>query len=83
MAIRQIFQRLRRAQRPLVRAVQKGILHPSLFLLYYVGFGLFRALMTVFARRTLFHRRRRRDPDTFWREAEGYDLDEARLSRQS
>lgn len=71
---------LKRAQRRLVLIIQAVILHICLFLLYYIGLGLTRLVMMVFARRTLF------DPPpagTSWRKAEGYDLDALRLTRQS
>lgn len=84
MGLRRVVEKLRQAQRPIIWVVQKTILHVSLFLLYYVGFGLFRLFMTGFARRTLFNRPPGRPSgDTFWRPAEGYDLEEVRLTRQS
>ena len=84
VAVPRFFEKLRRVQRPLIRIVQRVILQGSLFLLYYFGFGISRAFMTVFARRTLLHRPRTLpDRDTRWREAEGYDLDPIRLARQS
>jgi hypothetical protein len=81
MVIRRVVERLRRTQRPIVRVVQRVLLHGSLFLLYFIGFSLSRLFMTVFARRTLY----RRPPagSSGWREAEGYELDELRLTRQS
>lgn len=82
--LRRLFERLKRIQRPLILIVQRVILQSSLFFLYYLGFGLSRAFMTVFARRTLYHRPRfRPSRETYWREAEGYDLDPNRLIRQS
>ena len=84
MGFRRVVEKLRRAQRPIIWVVQKTILHVSLFLLYYVGFGLFRLFMTVFARRTLFNRPPgRQSEDSYWRAAKGYELEESRLTRQS
>ena len=84
MGFRRVVEKLRRAQRPVIWVVQKTILHASLFVLYYVGFGLFRVIMAVFARRTLFNRPPGRPTgDTYWRAAEGYELEEAKLTRQS
>jgi hypothetical protein len=78
------FDRLRRLQRPLVRVVQRIILQGSLFVLYLLGFGLTRAFMTVFARRTLFHRRRfGPHSDSYWISARSGGLDSGLLSRQS
>ena len=78
--IRRVIEVLKRIQKPIVLGVQRVLLHGSLFLLYFLGFGLSRLLMTVLARRTLFHR----SPGApGWRSAEGYDLDEVRLRRQS
>jgi len=71
-------------QRRLIRGVQVVLLNVTLFLLYYIGFGLSRGFMSIFARRTLENRPR--EPlgeDTWWRPAEGYDLEESRLRRQS
>lgn len=76
--------RLRRAQRPIIRGTQWFLLNVGLFLLYYIGFGISRLVMTVLANRTLYNRPRRRpDKGSFWREAEGYELSEAQLPRQS
>ena len=42
------------------------------------------ARMLGFTRRTLYNKPRPKlDSNTFWREAEGYDLDEERLTQQS
>ena len=84
MVIRRFVAKVRRFQRPLVRAVQRGLLHGSLFFLYYLGFGLTRCVMSLVARRLLFHRSPGpRDRSTWWRDAEGYELDEIGLRRQS
>ncbi len=85
MVIRWLGEKLGRVQRPIVRVVQRVLLQGSLFLLYFIGFGLSRVVMTVLARRILHHQRPRRSAcgGTGWRRAEGYDLDEFRLRRQS
>jgi hypothetical protein len=84
MPLKRILRRVRRAQRPIVRGTQIVLLHVSLFLLYYIGFTLARLVLSVAARRLLHHRPRRPpSEDTWWREAEGYDLDPVRLTRQS
>lgn len=73
-----------RFQRRGIRVVQVGLLYPSLFLLYYLGLGFTRILMTILARKTLFHRPPGgRKAATFWRSAEGYGLTDADLTRQS
>jgi hypothetical protein len=75
---------MKRVQRPVILGVQRVLLRSLLFLLYYIGFGLARVVLSVVARRTL-HNRPKRVPgrDTYWRECEGYDLNAARLERQS
>ena len=85
MVIRWLGEKLGRVQRPIVRVVQRVLLQGSLFLLYFIGFGLSRVVMMVLARRILHHQRPRRATSggTGWRRAEGYDLDERRLRRQS
>jgi hypothetical protein len=84
MPFRRIVTRLRRAQRPIVRTVTSVILLVTLFLLYYLGFGISRVFMTVFSRRMLYNRPRRRPGrESWWREARGYGLEEASLRRQS
>jgi hypothetical protein len=80
VVIRRIAGVLGRMQKPIVRGVQRVLLHGLLFLLYFVGFGLSRLLMMVLARRTLYDRPA---GDPGWRPAEDYDLDELRLRRQS
>ena len=84
MVFRRIVGGLKHVQRPIIRVTQRVILAVSLFLLYYLGFGISRLFMTVLARRTLFNRPRQRpDDDSYWRTAEGYDLEESHLARQS
>ncbi len=84
MVFRRIKRTLKRVNRPVIRGTQFVLLNVFLFLLYYIGFVLSRLLMSVFARRMLYNRpRRRSSEDTLWRDAEGYELDEARLTRQS
>ncbi len=80
MVLRRIARGLARFQRPVIRGTRRVILAVSLFLLYFVGLGLSRALMSLFARRTLHHRP---PGDRGWREATGYDLDPAALVKQS
>ncbi len=84
MVFRRIIGGLKRMQRPIIRVTQQVILAVSLSLLYYLGFGISRLFMMVLARRTLFNRPRQRvADDTYWRPAEGYDLEEFHLVRQS
>ena len=84
MAFRRIVRTLKRAQRPVIRGTQFVLLNVFLFLLYYVGFTITRLFLSVAARRMLYHRPRRRpEAGTGWREAAGYELDEARVARQS
>lgn len=84
MDLRRVTRALRRAQRPIIRGTQRVILAVSLFLLYFLGFGVSRVFMSVFGRRTLFNR----PPgppngETCWRAAEGYDLEMDSLVKQS
>jgi hypothetical protein len=75
---------MKRLQRPVVTGVQRVLLRSLLFLLYYIGFGMARVVMTVLARRTLYNRPRPSPgPDSYWREAEHYELTETGLERQS
>ncbi len=84
MVIRSVVERLKRIQRPVIRGVQVGILYPGLFLLYFFGFGVCRLILGIFARGLLFHRPGVRPAGgSRWRPAEGYELDEGRLRRQS
>jgi len=79
---RRIAEFLKRINKPIVRTVQRVLLHGSLFFLYFIGFGLSRLMMMIAARRMLYNRPRNRAGDG-WLTAEGYDLDENRLRRQS
>ena len=84
MTFGRFFERFKAFQRRMFRGAQVVLMHVCLFVLYYVGFGATRLVMMVFARRTLFHRPPRGGGgDTFWRDAEGYELDPVRLTRQS
>ncbi len=84
MVFGRIKRTLKRINGPVIRGTQFVLLHSLLFLLYYIAFTLSRLLMTVLARRLLFNRAPRRPTeDTFWRKAEGYELDAERLTRQS
>ena len=84
MVIRRVIRKFKAAQPPMIRFIQRVILRGCLFLLYYTGFGLSRLVMTFLARGTLYNKPRPRlGKDTYWREAMGYELDEARLTRQS
>ena len=78
--IRRIVGFMKRLNRPIVRAVQRALLHGSLFFLYFIGFGLSRLLMMIAARRLLHNRAQNGDG---WRTARGYELDELQLRRQS
>ena len=81
---RRFFSRMKRLQRPVVLAVQRTLLRSLHFLLYYIGFGLARAVMSVVSRRTLHNRPKGvSGADSFWRESEGYELNEVQMERQS
>ena len=84
MDLRRIARGLGRAQRPIIRGTQRVILAVSLFLLYFLGFGISRVFMSVLGRRTLYNRPPGQpNGDTCWRAAEGYDLEMDRLVKQS
>ncbi len=62
-------------------AVQSAVLTVLLFNLYFFGLGLTRLFAIVFGRRYL--KLYASEPaDTYWREAEGYNADRARLEKE-
>ena len=63
------------------RAAQKIVAIALLFILYALGFGITAFLAAIFepCRRA----DKQGNSDSFWRDAEGYDLDPDELSRQS
>lgn len=89
MRLRTLKEKMLQQQRKLIRATQQGILFVCLALLYGVGFGLTRLLMSLFERRRLLgpwrlQRQNLKDPNfTFWKAAEPVSADPSRLQHQS
>ena len=79
---KKLIERFKQFQRRLVRVIQWVLLCISLFLLYFVGFGITRVVMALVARKKLFNRRKK-GLESYWRDAKGYQPDAASLTRQS
>jgi len=61
--------------------MQKIIITAALFFIYILGFGITLILVTIFNRKLLGIKRR--EEDTFWVKAEGYEADIDQLIRES
>lgn len=83
--MRALFARLKklleRLTRALIWVVQKVLLTLLLFVIYVVGVGLTLVLAALFGRRLL--RGQRKDQETFWVDAVGYEARKEDLFRQS
>ena len=80
--IAEAFERFKLRSQELGRRVQQVVVTALLFALYFLGFGLTRALVTIFGRRYLRLYHAPLEGDSYWRDAEGYDADPERLLRQ-
>ena len=65
----------------IIAAVQKVFLAVALFIVYFVGIGLTWVPVTLFNRGVF--RRTPQDRESFWVDAEGYDVDLESARRQS
>ena len=79
--LQNLFERFEWRSKQLVRAVQSVVLSVLLFLVYFIGIGLTRILMSVFSRR---HLKMFATPkkESYWLDAEGYTADSEQLLRQ-
>lgn len=64
------------------RALQSAAVAVGLFFLYLVGVGLTRLMMSVFFRRHLQLYKNDPQLESYWKTAENYEADEARLLKQ-
>ncbi len=76
------FERVRDGARWFGRGVQRVVVTVLLFLLYVLGIGMTRALTAVAARPYLKLYTLGPEQDSYWIDAEGYELDERRLHGQ-
>ncbi len=76
------WERLVFRARQLGRGVQTAVVTVLLFVLYGVGIGLTRLLVAVAARRHLQQYAMGPSKESYWLDAEGYELDERRLHGQ-
>ena len=66
---------------PLLKKLQKLVMQASLVIIYFVFFGLTAVLATIFNPRSLFGPKK--DPLTFWKDAEDYEPTYRDCLRQS
>jgi len=64
-----------------IRIIQKIIITIALFIIYIVGLGITLILVIIFNRRLLGVEKR--EKDTFWKDAEGYEADISECKRES
>lgn len=65
-----------------IAAVQPVVVRVLLFVVYVIGVGLTRAVCALFYRSYLRIDDAKETDGSFWREAEGYNLDRDRLRKQ-
>ncbi|MBT4277569.1 hypothetical protein HOD96_02360 [Candidatus Falkowbacteria bacterium] len=78
--IKKIFEKQKKFLMPMVKKAQKVIVAILLFLLYIFGFGLTAIILLIFNRKLLGFKKR--DKNTFWEDAKGYETDTAKNLRQ-
>jgi len=65
----------------IVRVIQKILITVLLFLLYFFGFGLTWLIMLIFRKATLLSLKTKKD--SFWKEAQGYQVTMEESGRES